>query len=78
MYRHFPRTARTETLLFDRFSLIWLAVMTLFPIAVLLLKFNRGRLPREPRTSLGVVFITLAVAFVVIGGNIAIDPSIVG
>lgn len=52
--------------------------MTLFPIAVLLLKFNRGRLPREPRTSLAVVFATLAIAFVVIGGNIAIDPSIVG
>ncbi|CAL1697827.1 unnamed protein product [Somion occarium] len=60
------------------FSLIWLAVMTLFPIAVLLLKFNRGRLPRQPRTSLTIVFSTLIIAFVIIGGNIAIDPTIVG
>ncbi len=61
-----------------RFSLVWLAVMTLFPLSLLLLKFNRGRLPRKPQTSLLVVFLTLAVAAVIIGGNIGIDPSIVG
>ncbi|KAI0689016.1 amino acid permease-domain-containing protein [Cytidiella melzeri] len=60
------------------FSLVWLAVMTLFPLAVLLLKFNRGRLAREKRTPLYAVFFTLAVVAVIIGGNIAIDPTIVG
>ncbi|KAJ3557519.1 hypothetical protein NM688_g1433 [Phlebia brevispora] len=60
------------------FSLIWLMVMTLFPLAVLLLKYNRGRLPRTPKTSVLVVFLTLAIAAVVIGGNIAIDPTTIG
>ena len=62
----------------DRFSLVWLAVMTLFPISALLLKFNRGRLTRAPRTPLLLVLFTLAVGAVIIGGNVAIDPSIVG
>lgn len=60
------------------FSLVWLAVMTLFPISALLLKFNRGRLTRTPHTPLLLVLFTLAVGAVIIGGNIAIDPSIVG
>lgn len=60
------------------FSLVWLAVMTLFPLSALLLKFNRGRLPRTPRTPLALVLLTLAAAATVIGGNIAIDPTIVG
>jgi len=60
------------------FSFVWLMVMTLYPLAVLLLKFSRGRLPRKPHTSLSMVFGTLAVAFIAIGGNVALDPSIVG
>ncbi|KAI0070664.1 hypothetical protein K474DRAFT_1669815 [Panus rudis PR-1116 ss-1] len=60
------------------FSCIWLIVMTLFPVAVLLLKFNRGRLPRQPHTPLSVVFLALLIAFVAIGGNISIDPTIIG
>ncbi|KAI0083586.1 amino acid permease-domain-containing protein [Irpex rosettiformis] len=60
------------------FSLIWLSVMALFPLAVLLLKFNRGRLSRDCRAPLGKVLFTLAIVAVMIGGNVAIDPSIVG
>lgn len=57
------------------FTLVWLFVMILFPLSLLLLKFNRGRLPRTMRTSLWVVFSAFVVALVVIGGNIAIDPT---
>jgi hypothetical protein len=57
------------------FTLVWLFVMMLFPLSLLLLKFNRGRLPRARRTSLWLVFGAFAVALVVIGGNIAIDPT---
>lgn len=52
--------------------------MTLFPLSALLLKFNRGRLPRDKCVSVSVVFLTFAVVFTLIGGNIAIDPTIVG
>ena len=61
-----------------RFSLVWLSVMTIFPLALLSLKFNRGRLPRTRDVSIVVVFLTIAVAIVIIAGNIAIDPLIVG
>jgi hypothetical protein len=57
---------------------VWLSVMTLFPLAVLLLKFNRGRLARDRRAPLSVVLLAMAVASVIIAGNIAIDPGIVG
>ncbi|THH31703.1 hypothetical protein EUX98_g2455 [Antrodiella citrinella] len=60
------------------FSFVWLIVMTLFPLSVLLLKFNRGRLPRDRRVPISVVFLTFGVVFTAIGGNIAIDPTIVG
>ncbi|KAI0790136.1 amino acid permease-domain-containing protein [Irpex lacteus] len=60
------------------FSLIWLTVMALFPLAALLLKFNRGRLYRETSAPLVEVLLTLAIVAVMIGGNVAIDPSIVG
>ncbi|KIY49872.1 hypothetical protein FISHEDRAFT_40892 [Fistulina hepatica ATCC 64428] len=61
------------------FSLVWLSVMALFPTALLLLKFNRGRLPRGKRvTSLTTILLTLLVAAVVFAGNIAIDPTTAG
>ncbi|EIN12814.1 hypothetical protein PUNSTDRAFT_28714, partial [Punctularia strigosozonata HHB-11173 SS5] len=60
------------------FSLVWLTVMALFPFSDLLLKFNRGRLPRDRRASFITVLAALAVVMSVIGGNIAIDPSIAG
>ncbi len=52
--------------------------MALFPLAALLLKFNRGRLYRETSAPLVEVLLTLAIVAVMIGGNVAIDPSIVG
>jgi hypothetical protein len=64
--------------MYSRFSLVWLTVMALFPFSVCLLKFNRGRLPRESRASLALVFAALAIVVTIIGGNIAIDPSIAG
>jgi amino acid transporter len=61
-----------------RFSIVWLSVMTLFPISLLLLKFNRRRLPRHPRTSLWVIFSALIVSPVIFAGNIAISPITFG
>jgi hypothetical protein len=58
--------------------MVWLVVMALFPLALLLLQFNRGRLPRKPRTSLLMIFLTLAVAVTITGGNVALDPTTVG
>ncbi|KDQ56708.1 hypothetical protein JAAARDRAFT_157891 [Jaapia argillacea MUCL 33604] len=60
------------------FSLVWLTVMMLFPLSALLLKFNRGRLPRTSVTSLSVIFFTIAVALAISVGNIVIDPTTVG
>jgi hypothetical protein len=52
---------------------MWLTVMTLFPCSLLLLKFNRGRLPRNPRTPLTVVFLSIVAAAAAFVGNIMID-----
>ncbi|KII92394.1 hypothetical protein PLICRDRAFT_172492 [Plicaturopsis crispa FD-325 SS-3] len=60
------------------FSLVWLTVMTLFPLSLLLLKFNRGRLAREHRASLLVVIFALAICAAVFAGNIAVDPTTAG
>ncbi|KZT26173.1 hypothetical protein NEOLEDRAFT_1177956 [Neolentinus lepideus HHB14362 ss-1] len=60
------------------FSLVWLSTMTLFPLAVLFLKFSRGRLPREPKTRLSVVFVTLAICAAVFCGNVVIDLTTLG
>ncbi|KAJ7106514.1 amino acid permease-domain-containing protein [Mycena epipterygia] len=60
------------------FSLVWLTVMALFPLALLLLRFNRGRLPRARTTPLSLVALALALTPVVFVGNVAIDPSTAG
>ncbi|KAJ7136289.1 AAAP amino acid permease [Mycena filopes] len=60
------------------FSLVWLTVMGLFPLALLLLRFNRGRLPRERTTPLSVIAFALALTPVVFAGNVVIDPSTAG
>lgn len=52
--------------------------MSLFPLSLLFLKFNRGRLARDSRTSLSVIIGALAVAAVVFAGNIAVDPTTAG
>lgn len=61
-----------------RFSLVWLLVMSLFPLASLLLKFNRGRMPRSVHTSLATVLFSLALASAIVAGNVVIDPTILG
>ncbi|KAE9408697.1 AAAP amino acid permease [Gymnopus androsaceus JB14] len=60
------------------FSLVWLVVMSLFPLALLLLKFNRGRLPRAPNTSLSVVIFALILVPIVFAGNVVVDPTTAG
>jgi hypothetical protein len=62
----------------NRFSLVWLTVMTLFPLSLLLLRFNRGRMPRLSRTPLPVILSALVVAVAVFVGNITIDPLTAG
>ncbi|KAJ8517166.1 hypothetical protein ONZ45_g5616 [Pleurotus djamor] len=57
------------------FSFTWLLAMTLFPVSLLLLKFNRGRLPRKTRTPILWVLVAVAISLTLIGGNIAIDPT---
>ncbi|KAJ6496083.1 amino acid permease-domain-containing protein [Mycena sanguinolenta] len=60
------------------FTLVWLTVMSLFPLALLLLRFNRGRMPGTRTTPLSLAFLALALMIVVFAGNIAIDPSTAG
>ncbi|KAJ6545327.1 amino acid permease-domain-containing protein [Mycena capillaripes] len=60
------------------FSLVWLTVMGLFPLALLLLRFNRGRIPRERRASLSLIIFALALTPVVFAGNVVIDPATAG
>ena len=61
-----------------RFSLVWLTVMTLFPVALIMLRFNRGHLQRTSKTSFTVIVACMAVAAAVFAGNIAIDPTTAG
>lgn len=63
---------------FSSFALTWLSVMTLFPVSLLLVKFNRGRLNRINGASLSLTFVTIMLCLVAFGGNIAIDPTTVG
>ena len=57
----------------EMFSLVWLAVMLLFPVSLLLLKFNRGRLRRRrsgARLGLGVILGAVGVAAGYDGGDV--------
>ncbi|KAF8998541.1 amino acid permease-domain-containing protein [Cyathus striatus] len=60
------------------FSLVWLTVMSLFPISLFLLKFNRGRLQRNAKTKLSVIFAAFVVSLAVFAGNVAVNPKTVG
>jgi amino acid transporter len=62
------------TVISEIFSFVWLTVMSLFPISLLLLKFNRERLPRDRKTSFFVLMVTLILVPVVFAGNIAVNP----
>ncbi|KAG6860603.1 hypothetical protein C0995_009424 [Termitomyces sp. Mi166 len=57
------------------FSLVWLTVMSLFPLTLLLLKFNRGRIPRSSHTPLAVIIAAILVSIVVFVGNITVNPA---
>ncbi|KAK0236350.1 AAAP amino acid permease [Armillaria nabsnona] len=74
----YATTCASLVIMSKMFSLVWLSVMALFPISLLLLKFNRGRLPRTPKTPVSIVILTLAVVPTVFAGNIAIDPITFG
>ncbi|KAF9453356.1 AAAP amino acid permease [Macrolepiota fuliginosa MF-IS2] len=60
------------------FSLVWLTVMTLFPLSLLLLKFNRGRLRRDRRTPLFTILFAFIIVSIAIAGNIAVNPRTFG
>lgn len=52
--------------------------MALFPLAGLLLKYNRGRLPRAPHTPVLLVFLALGLAATAAAGNVALAPVTIG
>ncbi|KAG1757388.1 amino acid permease-domain-containing protein [Suillus lakei] len=60
------------------FTMVWLAVMGLFPISLIFLRFSRPRLPRTSQCSLFAVAGALGVSVTVAAGNVAIDPTIAG
>jgi hypothetical protein len=60
------------------YSMTFLAIMLFFPFSALLLRFNRGRLPRNPVATLSRVIVTLALAVILIAGNAAISPIALG
>ncbi|RXW21510.1 hypothetical protein EST38_g4323 [Candolleomyces aberdarensis] len=63
----------------EMFSLVWLCVMTLFPLSLLILRFNRGRLRRSDTTRLStILFALLIVSPVILAGNIALNPKTAG
>ncbi|KAF7313066.1 AAAP amino acid permease [Mycena kentingensis (nom. inval.)] len=68
------------------FSLVWLTLMGIFPLALLLLRFNRGRMllplcshaTTRKLTRLSTIFAALVVTLVVLAGNIWVDVSTAG
>ncbi|KAF9467230.1 amino acid permease-domain-containing protein [Collybia nuda] len=60
------------------FSLVWLTVMSLFPMTLLLLKFNRGRIKRDSHTPLFIIILALIISAIVFAGNIAVEPATFG
>ncbi|KAE9388572.1 hypothetical protein BT96DRAFT_1073353 [Gymnopus androsaceus JB14] len=72
----YASTGASLDIVSNMFSLVWLLVMSLFPLALLLLKFNRGRLPRTPNISLSVVMLALILVSIVFVGNVIADPLV--
>ena len=52
--------------------------MSLFPLSLLLLKFNRGRLPRASHTPLIIIFASLGLSITAFAGIVAVDPLTAG
>ncbi|KAL4061674.1 amino acid permease-domain-containing protein [Scleroderma citrinum] len=69
-------TGADLTIISEMFSVVWLAVMALYPVSLTLLRFSRPRLPRPARCSLAVAIGAIMVTAIVIAGNIAINPEI--
>ncbi|KAF7291283.1 AAAP amino acid permease [Mycena indigotica] len=69
----------STTVVSKMFSLVWLTLMGVFPLVLLLLRFNRGRLLQSgqttTRTRLSTIFFALLITCVVFAGNVAIDVS---
>lgn len=66
------------TILAGQFTISFLILMGLFALSNIFLKFNRDRLIREPRVSLGLVLFALCIVSAAVAGNIAMSPVIVG
>lgn len=66
------------TILSGQFAVSFIAVMGLFALSNLLLKFNRDRLVRTPRVGLPVVIFAFIILCVAVAGNIVMSPVIVG
>ena len=60
------------------FAMTFLWTLSVYAVALLALRFNRDRLPRERSASLGVILLTLALSIVLIAGNIALQPISIG
>ncbi|KAI6126789.1 amino acid permease-domain-containing protein [Pisolithus sp. B1] len=74
----YASTGANLTIISEIFSVAWLAVMMLFPISLVLLRFSRPRLPRVSRCSFTVIIGATVVSAVVLAGNIGINPVIAG
>lgn len=61
-----------------RFSIVFLVNMTMFPVALLYLKFHRSRLPRNPVISVELLILALIISATVIIGNIVLNPAALG
>lgn len=60
------------------FGFVWLTVMSQFPLALLLLKYGRGRLKRTRRAPLFIIFFAMLIMCVSAAGNIATNPKTFG
>ncbi|KAG1819188.1 amino acid permease-domain-containing protein [Suillus subaureus] len=74
----YASTGANLVVISQMFTMVWLAVMALFPICLVLLRFSRPRLPRASQCSLFFVTGAIGVAVTVAAGNVAIDPTIAG
>ncbi|KAJ7235606.1 amino acid permease-domain-containing protein [Mycena haematopus] len=74
----YASTGASLAIVSKMFTLVWLTVMGLFPLALLLLRFNRARMPGTRTTPLSLAVLALALTAVVFAGNVAIDPSTIG
>ncbi|KAI6020058.1 amino acid permease-domain-containing protein [Pisolithus microcarpus] len=74
----YASTGANLTIISEMFSVAWLAVMMLFPVSLVLLRFSRPRLPRVSRCSFTVIIGATLVSAVVLAGNVGINPVIAG